>query len=758
MKRYLFIILASVFCLALSSWESSAQDRKLVTGRIINKSTGKPFGKNDIIIEIYGFDTEAQAEDIYLAMKSGDHVMVNNAYIINPPDETGYFSAVLPPTGAIVVKPGIAAPILVNIKNRSEISLSVDVGQLITAATKTERLVSIGSLVEEVEIKGNYLEAIYNFKLPHGTGSSGSRLILQPILIDATTTDTLDYLKPWIYDGAQYSLTQERRMSYDVENDPLSKYIRPEHLTSDEFIVPWSDTVYLANPMGHYYIKGKLLLEDYNIVYYLKDSLPMASSRARRPMRFLDYQLDFRNLDPQKYFVHPRPEKLNANGEMSLTFVVNKAELDRSNPENESSLNKLRDELLRVTGGENSRLSEFHIVGVASPDGNYQKNLQLAKERTQYAFNQVISAIPTYQRKRIYTTNKSVVASWSEVISLLEAEGHKAEASEVKSIIAGISSHDAQGTAIRRLPYYRSLISPLLPKLRTVKYTYSYEELRELTPEEIMHRYRNDKDYSSGKKHFAMYEYWHLFRMIEDPKELEALYRRAYRETGEDNAQPWIFAANNLAYTLLKKNQPDTTILSQFIDERFKCNWEITHIDGTKEKINPPEVVANQLCMYLMNNDFTHASILSQMLPNTDEYRLFKAITMCLGGYYKGGATDEERRERSLWYELVKESSPRNKVVMLLALNTMSHTLLAEKAVDDLPDDDPLTWYFRAIISGRKCNYPEADFMEPENFYMYLQTCFDMDKTYVGIARTDGDIDEDELKQFFQYNPQYDKF
>ncbi len=758
MKRFFLIILAYSVCLTFFTLESTAQDRKLVTGRIINKTTGKPFGKNDIVLDIYGFDTEALAEEAYLALKAGDNATVNRAYIINPPDETGYFSAVLPPAGAFIVKPGISQPILVKIRHRSEISLSIDVGELISAATKVERLVSIGSLVEEVEVKGNHLVAAYYFKLPLGIGSSGSRLILQPIFIDAVTSDTLAYMKPWIYDGRQYRITQERRMAYDMENDPLHKYIREEELTSGEMTIPWSDTVYLENPKGHYYIKGKLLIEDYNMVYYVKDSLPMASSRARRPMRFLDYQLDFRKLDPQAYYMPPRPEKVSEKGEMSLNFVVNRAEPDGNDPRNASSLNMLKDELKRVTYGENSRMTEFHIVGISSPDGNYQKNLKLAEERTEYAFRQAMSIIPEKQRQHLYATSRSFVAPWSDVVGLLEAEGLMSEAQAVKSIVETHSGHDRQGKEIRRLPYYKSRISPLLPKLRTVKYTYSYEEFRGLTPEEIMERYRTDQTYANGKKHFALHEYWHLFNMIEDPAELQQLYRRAYEETKEDNANPWIYAANNLAYTLLKENRPDTTILNEFIDDRYRCDRVITNFDGTKQRVNPPEVVANQLCMYLMMNNFSRASIMSQMLPDTEDYKLFKAITMCLGGYYKGGETDEERAKRAGWYETVKESSPRNKVVMLLSHNTMSHTLLAEKAIDELPADDPLTWYFRAIVSGRKCNYPDADFMEPENFYMYLQTCFDMDKSFVEIAKNDGDIDEDELKQFFKYNPEYEKY
>ncbi len=757
MKKTISYILISIFCLSLFSWDAHSQDRKIVTGRIINKTTGKPFGKNDIILEIYGFDTEAVARDVFNELKGNEAAIINNAYFVNPPDETGYFTAVLPPSGAMIIKPGISKPILVNIRNRSEISLSIDVGEMIEASTKIEQSTHIGSLEEEVEISGNYLNAVYTLKVPRNIGRTDARFILQPIFIDATQNDTVAFLKPWVYDGVQYSLAQERKMSYNIENDPLHKYVLKEKLTSNEFIVPWRDTVYLKNPRGRYYIKGKILFEDYNMVYYVKDSIPLASSRARRPMTFLDYTMEIPHLNPDDYFVRPRPEKMESLGELSLTFLVNKAALDENDLQTRQSLNELKADLLAIVRSENSRLTEFHIVGVASPDGNYNKNLDLAGRRTRFALNEITSAVPHYARNRIYMTDKSVVAPWSAVADLLEQGGCIREAEEVRQIIENTDNHNKQGDQIKKLPYYKDVITPLLPKLRTVKYTYAYEEFRELTPEEILEKYRTDEEYRSGKKHFALYEYWHLFRMLEDPAELKALYQRAYDETKEDNSEPWIYAANLLAEACIREEMTDTSILRCFIDERYKCNKSIMNMDGTRTKVNPAPVVANQLCMFLKDNNFKRASVMSQMLPNTDEYRLMKALTMCMGGYYKGGKTDSERAERAGWFEIVKESNPTNRVVMLLALNTRSHTQLAEKALEELPQDKALTWYFRAIISGRKCKYPDADFMEVENFYMYLQQCFDLDSSFIEIARNDGDIDEDELNVFFKYNPQYDK-
>ena len=191
-----------------------------------------------------------------------------------------------------------------------------------------------------------------------------------------------------------------------------------------------------------------------------------------------------------------------------------------------------------------------------------------------------------------------------------------------------------------------------------------------LTKEEILDRYHNDSDYYSGKKEFALSEYWHLFNMVKDPKELEQLYRRAYDYSKElTNGKPWILAANNLAVSYLKRDTVDLEILSPLIDTKVKkCNVERT-FDGRLIGIdNVEEVVANQLAMYLKQGSFSEASILARMLPNTEKNKVIKAFTLCLGGYYKvkPGLTPEEARERAETFKLVSNSSPLNKVVMCL--------------------------------------------------------------------------------------------
>lgn len=300
---------------------------------------------------------------------------------------------------------------------------------------------------------------------------------------------------------------------------------------------------------------------------------------------------------------------------------------------------------------------------------------------------------------------------------------------------------------IRALPYYRSLIVNYLPRLRSVRYQYGYEIFRELTPEEILERYRNDEDYRSGRKKFALYEYWNLFQLVKEPEELEKLYKRAYDESIEANGRPWILAANSLAASYIARGVADTTLLRDFIDLQTPVvNYHLMRMNGNGyEIVNPEAVVANQMIMYVMTNNFRKAGQLTNILPDNDRNRLVLAYALCLGGYYKGGNTPEQRRRAREVFETVSESSPLNKVVLCLAMNTKTYDSLAEEAMSALPGDSALTDYLWAVIYGRK-GARTQDFMDDMASEDNLVACFHKDPSYIDIAAGDGDIVETIMK------------
>ena len=739
----LFLLMA---LLLLPMMPLGAQQMKRVTGHILDKTTGKPIDLKQVAVMVYGFNTVAQAEDVKEQMDGDENTFVvpdSQAF----PDDNGYYEISIPETGALIFKADMKPAVLEKVNFRLEINVRIEMGNYIKTSTITAVRDQVGVLDPQGDIEGNYLKARSTISLPENSGKTNARMIVQPVLIDGATKDTLRYLKPMVMDGKEYHLTQLRRMNYDYSLDPLSNYLSPDTLSADAQIINWADTIYLENPSRNYQVKGIILLEDYNLPYFRKDYF-LASSRLRRPLRFLEYSMDPYMLDPEQYRERAKREKRNTAGNMSLNFKVGKAQLAEDDIVGRAQIDSIKTVLLDIIHGEGSQLKEFHITGIASPDGPYAGNVNLAKKRMEYALNQIVSVLPKTVRDRVYMTTTASVAPWTAVAELLEADSLMTQAKAIRDIVAANpGTPDRQWGKIRALPYYRSLIVNYLPRLRSVRYQYGYEIFRELTPDEIMERWRSDEDYRSGRKKFALYEYWHLFQLVKDKDELEKLYRRAYDESIEANGRPWILAANSLAASYIAKGVADTTLLSGFVDLRTPAvNFRLMRLDGNGyDIVNPEAVIANQMIMYVLSNDFRKAGQLTNILPSNEKNRLVRAFALCLGGYYKGGKTPEQRSRAREVFETVSESSPLNRVVLALAMNTKTYDTVAEEAMADLPPDSALTDYLWAVIYGRK-GARSHDFMDDMASEDYLLSCFRKDASFVDIAAGDGDIVETIMK------------
>ena len=264
-----------------------------------------------------------------------------------------------------------------------------------------------------------------------------------------------------------------------------------------------------------------------------------------------------------------------------------------------------------------------------------------------------------------------------------------------------------------------------------------YEIYREPNDEEIMDLYRKN----GLKGSYTRYEYWRLFKLIKDEKELEGIYRKAYEESLEEK-RPWVLAGNNLAVMYLKQGRIDTEILDPLIDKTiYLTDYKRSNLDNTRtEIINPVQVVSNQLCMLIRKGDFEEASIMAKILPDEERFDLLKAYAWAMGGYFHGGSTPEEQERARKTFETIKNSSPRNAVVMYLALETREGDVTAGKLVEALPQDEALTWYFKAVLAARQ---GDSGFT---NATIFLSECFKRDKGMIPTAQNDGEFNAEIIK------------
>ena len=760
MRRFQIIVLALVAVLSMAGIDSFAQDRAIVSGRITNKTDdNKPL--TDVCV--YAYSTVAEAEDAfksYMLAKETGGFFDPGLTVYEYPDASGYYEISAVETGALMFDPmGIADPIVKQINYQKEINVAFEVAIVLDNSTVTA---DVGSkpVVDPPEIFGNTVSCGATYPFKERIGKTNARFVVQAYLLAGNEKDTIEYRPPIVYDGEQYHQTQLRRLSYHPEYDPL--YLIAENngpLTDSTMSVTWKDTVYLDDPSELIYCRAKIWAEDYNMVIYEDTMKIFNTGRARRPMRFLEYSFDEYHLDPNEFIKKPKRERRDAAVSTNLKFLVGKAALDPEDLAGKADLDNLKQELINVINDEGSTLKEFHVAVTSSPDGTYYKNVELSKQRSDFARNEVTSVIPRSLQKRVYMTTKYEVASWEAVADILEKDSLLTQAEAVRKIVKqNPNSMDAQWGKIRQLPYYKSEISPRLPQLRSVTFKYVNEIFRQLTPEEILHRYNTDMDYRTGKKSFALYEYWHLFDLVKNPDELELLYRRAVVDSKKAEGRIWPLPANNLAVALMRKGQSDTTILASLIDEREPLNRIIRNKHDPKvidEIINIEQVVANQVVMFLRDEKYMRAMELCTLLPDS-KYILLKSITRCLAGYFRDNKSEEGQKV----FNTVRNSTDRNRVVMNLAVGNIG---LARNALGKLPQDDPVTQYLNAQVLCRNhdsvmgMKNAIVDFTTYESEYdkalAYLRKCFEMDEKYKKIAETDWDIYEELYKEALQPAP-----
>lgn len=710
-----------------------AQKMVKVSGTVYNIAENRKVPFSDVTVDVYAAKTVAVGEDMKKILDSNDQekTLLLDQEGKTTTDENGYYEILVPDNDALIFKVGLSPSVLKEVRHQMKIDVSIDEGVMLESVTVTAMRLVLKPEPKAPKIIGNMLIPYNTFKLPPYFGNRFSRLIIQPYVLDCETNDTITFARPSVYDGKEYALTQERKMGYDMDRDPLRPYIKAEALTTRAMNLDWTDTIIVPDPNRNYSCFAIVNLEDYSASN--SRTYQINTCQTKRPMKFLQYNLFSEQMDPLQHKERAQIEKRNTSDKIQLSFLINSDQLTDT-PENKQSLAMLRNKLKEIAESPGTVLKEFHVAGTASPDGHYSSNLSLAERRMRKIEQEITSILPQYTLERVYRNPHAEVAPWEEVVKLLERDGKSTEAGKVKEILAKHKDIGAQGRALKQLDWYSTVIVPYLDELRVVNYNCLYEIYREPNDEEVMAQYRE----KGLKGSYTRYEYWKLFQLITDEKELEALYRRAYEESLEQK-HPWALAGNNLAASYLERDTVDTSILKPLIDLSIhSTDYSRMNADGSRtEIVNRLEVVTNQLCMYIKKGDFEHASVLVKILPEDSKFDLLKAYTWALGGYFQGGTTPEEKERAHKTFETIKASSPQNEVVMYMALDNRAGNAAAKASLAKLPQDSALTWYFKATLSARE---GEIEFM---NTVIALSECFKRDKSFVATAQNDGEFNED---------------
>lgn len=737
----------------LSVREACAQDQILVMGKVISTVDDEPLSG----VRIFVFKTvgAGHAEFQRALTCYEEFYQPDGAFVdyLTMPDGTFEFNA--QPNGSLIFYQFPFKPVFVKIRGMNKIptvkieaTTVLDASNLVEEGKKKTRKGTPVALGNKFAMTEYYYFDQSRMGAVDGIGKENARLVAQMYLVNSDGTDTLQYFTPRVYDGEQFHKTQYHwRKDYLYEIADKSPRLRT-HLDSLQLPVSFE----VEDPTALYFCKADIWIEDYLKVYY-RDSIDVFNTgRVSRPFQFLEYSFEQCQLDPQKYYKPPRREDVSAQKNMRLQFVVGQAELDRSDAATMAALDSLKTELRAICEDPASRLNELHFEGLSSPDGKYAKNKPLSDKRTQTVFNEVWKVVPPSWRDKVFKTVKGRVASWGDVADLMEAKSFVEEAAAVRRIVASTSDMDSQGEQIRRLPFYRDKVKPVLPELRSVKCNHVSQVYRFLTPAEILEKYNTDESYRNGTKVLTLNEYWNLFNLVKDEGELENLYNRAFIAAlkTEGRKNPWALPANHLAVMRLRRKQVDTMILKPFIDERQRANFSIM-IDeaGNRKTLNDDAIVANQVQMFMLAKNYARAEELSSIIEN--EHPMLRAVVRCLGGFIDYTDPKEEAT-----IDLIKRSSVRNQIVINMYQRNFDST--AVKLYEKLPQGEPLTDYLKAqrlcvqydgdIIKMKATDFDRSEdsfFSHPKDEIIEAATPEEIAQKKEEIERIKGDIEIDML-------------
>lgn len=749
--------------MVLMAGKAAAQDRIIVQGLVTNSGDGnKPL--NDGGVHIYGYNTVGEARDAYISAKNA---WISSGGMFDPglcievfPDNTGFYEIRVPASGALLFFYAFsseAEPQMILVNGRNKINCQFDLNIQLE-----ESKITAGDgrklEVKPPEPDGNLLPVVAKWPFPKDRmGKSDARFGLQTFVLDTNKKDTLEFRQTVVMDGKEYHETQERRMGYESSRDPLMNIAeRYPELSTETTYAYINDTIVLNPPSKRVYVKARMWLEDYNQVYFDFDQQLIDTRRMRRPMRFLEYALEGNSLnfnDPE-YVRKARRELMDHKQQLDIKFLLGKAQIDPADSASVAALESISSTIRGIIQNEETNLKEYYINGVASPEGGYAKNQSLAKERMNYIAHVVNSQMSQSMQERVYKETHARVATWEELADLMWADSLKTEAEEIREAAAKYpNSMDQQGAQMRRLPYYNTLIKDYLPALRSVEFIYKVEVFRELSPDEVVERYRTDENFREGKngKEFTPYEFWVLMQRLTDPKELEPICKRAIKQA-KDNGDNWPLPSNILAQIYINRRQADTTILAPFVEEfRGVVNYSLMNMNGTRSTRNPAPVVANQAIMQLLEEKYQRAVYLVEMLKDLPEYDGLRTVVRSLAGYFKPGKPGSTEI-----YDKLHESSPRNAVVMDLAMNYWS---FIPDELELLDPEDPVTYYLRAQYVSKEAGIKGNDFdfwdSEVQNTAIRnLVKAFQRDESLIDIADGDWDMNE---KLFKLAKKEYDE-
>lgn len=185
-------------------------------------------------------------------------------------------------------------------------------------------------------------------------------------------------------------------------------------------------------------------------------------------------------------FIEPAPEvkRRKKQGQAFLDFPVGQSAILPNYRRNPEELAKIHDAFADISGNSDVQVQGLYVEGYASPEGRYDINERLARERSNalkyYMMEQF--GMPAYLFRVNYTAE-----DWKGLRMLVEGSGADCE-SQALGIIDSAGDPDVREAELKKLcagTLWRAMLRDMFPLLRRVEYQIDYL-VRDFTEEEIV--------------------------------------------------------------------------------------------------------------------------------------------------------------------------------------------------------------------------------------------------------------------------------
>lgn len=664
-----FYILAILLLITLSTFGSS---KIRIQGKVIELATGKTI------------------KDVAIA---------SQGTLLGITDTDGHFVIQAVPDAELLFNHPDYDDIKIAVNNRQILNV-----QLTERKIELEEVIIIGKVQNkkigaeptDLEVKGNYFHLKTKFRIPSQIFKSDTRFIVQPTLYNVTQK-TYKYFRPVVIDGDIFKYNNLRFNEFHISRDSLQPYAVPNQLKEQGNIYAYFDSIY---------IEPKDMDQDFRAECYLAvnrfqerptdylDTVTIARG-TKNPLRFMAY--GFTPVEITDTTLIPKPEMaLNSEKGISrIGFEINRATIDPNDSLNREELRLIKQKIGLILANESATLRSISVTGYTSPDGPYERNIDLARKRTQVILNKITESVDPGQLKFIRLESDAHVESWQQVARLMHQDSlpFAYKADSIIKIHKGVSGPTHWG--FKKLKEYKEQIAPVyLPRLRRTEYTLEYSIFRKLKDEEILEKYQQ------GERDFSRYEFYRICALANKGHNQMQCYQQAMEQYPD-----FLYIANQMAVSLIHNKQYQLDLLKPSLD-RYD-HWEPRY---------------NQAIMALGLKEFALADSLSSLLPDRDENTYLKAVVATLNSRYNEA------------YPVIASKGGLNEVLLLLCMNRNREAELRMTSLLELSSnaDNAQMWYIRAVCANRNENLTLA--MES------LRRAFSLDPSLKDLARSDSDV------------------